>query len=395
MKNNNKITIEKELEKKTKELEESRIALLNMLEDVEEEKKKAEEEKNKTLAIIINLTDGLLVFDKENKLILANPQIEFFFGIKSSEIINKSISELSSISLFKSLIEFFGNEIKGVFRKELQIKENLILEICTVPLTMKERALGNLIILHDVTREKMIDKFKTEFVSLTAHQLRTPLSAIKWTLKMLLDGDLGVITKEQKDFIERTYRSNERMIFLINDLLNLTRIEEGKHLYKPIFTDIEPVIQFVINSYQEEIRKKILRFEFKKPTEKPFLILMDVEKMKLAIQNLLDNAIRYNRLGGKVIISLEYNKRGIKVSINDTGIGIPKDQQKRVFDKFFRASNVMKMDTEGTGLGLFIAKNIIEAHGGKIYFESKENIGSTFYFTLPKQEEISETSKES
>jgi len=254
--------------------------------------------------------------------------------------------------------------------------------------------LGTLIILHDITREKTIERMKTEFVSLAAHQLRTPLSAIKWTLRMLLDGDLGKITEEQKDFIEKTYKSNERMITLINDLLDVTRIEEGRYLYKPVLADVEPIVQFVTNSYQEEIKKKKIRFEFKKPEEGLPKIKLDVEKIRLAIDNLIENAIRYTPAYGKVMVSLEHKKGGIEFSVKDTGVGIPKDQQGRIFTKFFRAANVMRMATEGTGLGLFITKNIIEAHGGKIWFESEEGKGTTFYFAIPVKEEFGEFLKE-
>jgi PAS domain S-box-containing protein len=372
----------KDLQIKIKELEETRIALMNMLEDIEEARKGAEEEKNKTLAIIENFADGLLVFDKEGKLSLINPQAEQFFGVKSVEVVGKSILELGIFPSIKPIVEIIGKEIRGVFRKEVQIKGSLILEITTIPIMREEEKLGSLIILHDVTREKEIERMKTEFVSISAHQLRTPLSAIKWTLKMFLDGDLGKITKEQREFLEKTYKSNERMINLINDLLNVTRIEEGRYLYRPVLADIVPICQSVIDSYKEEIEKKKLKFEFKRPKELP-KVRVDIEKISLAIQNLLENAILYNLPGGKVEISLKLKENKIEFSIKDTGIGIPKDQQKRVFTKFFRAPNAMRMETEGSGLGLFITKNIIEAHGGEIWFESEEGKGTTFYFTLP------------
>ncbi len=384
----------KELEKKTKELEESRAALMNMLEDVEEERGKVEEEKNKTLAVITNFVDGLLVFDKEGKLFLINPQAEDFLNMRGKEIIGKSILELGTFATIEPLVILVGKEIKGVFRKEVQIRENLALEVSTIPIMREEEKLGALIILHDVTREKTIERMKTEFVSLAAHQLRTPLSAIKWTLRMLLDGDLGKITEEQEDFIEKTYKSNERMITLINDLLDVTRIEEGRYLYKPVLADFEPICQFVINSYQEEIGRRGLKFEFKKPEKKLPRVMLDVEKMRLAIQNLLDNAIRYTPLAGQITVSLKLGQKGIEFSVKDTGVGIPKDQQGRVFTKFFRAANVMRLATEGSGLGLFITKNIIEAHGGKIWFESEEGKGTTFYFTLPVKEEFGEFLKE-
>jgi PAS domain S-box-containing protein len=377
----------KDIERKVKELEEMRKALMNILEDVEEERKKAEEEKNKTLAIINNLADGLLVFDKEGKVSLINPQAEKFFGVKEKEIVGKSILELNQFDNFQPIVEMVGSEIKEMFRKEVFIKENLVLEVTTLPMVREGEKFGTLMILHDVTREKEIERMKSEFVSISAHQLRTPLSAIKWTLRMFLDGDLGEITKEQREFLERIYKSNERMISLINDLLNVTRIEEGRYVYKPTPVDVAQICQSTIELYKEEIERKNLELIFKKPQELP-KVMADVEKISLAIQNLLENAIRYTLPGGKVEIVLEKKENEIQFLIKDTGIGIPKDQQSRVFTKFFRAPNAMKIDTQGSGLGLFITKNIIEAHGGKIWFESEEGKGTIFYFTLPITEVI-------
>ncbi len=369
--------------RKVEEAEKERAALLNILEDVEEARGKAEEEKDKTQSIITNLTDGLLVLDSENKFSLINPQAEEFFNIKNSEVVGKTVVELAELPKLRSLINLLSEETKGIFRKELSIEKDLTVEVSTVSMMRGMEKTGTMVILHDVTREKLVEKMKTEFVSISAHQLRTPLSVVKWTLKMLLDGDLGKITDEQREFIEKTYKSNERMIALINDLLNVTRIEEGRYLYKPVLTDLQDIVQSVINSYQEEIKKRKLRFEFKKLEGKLPKVTIDAEKMNLVIQNLLENAIRYTPPDGAVTISLTCGKEEIEFKIQDTGVGIPKDQQERIFTKFFRGANIIRIDTEGSGFGLYITKNIIESHGGKIWFESEENKGSTFYFTLP------------
>jgi PAS domain S-box-containing protein len=373
----------KELKERAKELENSRKALLNILEDVEEARSLAIEEKEKTLAIINNFADGLLVLDKENKVSLINPQAEKFFNTKSNRVVGMLFSDLIKIPNFKPLIDLLGKELKKVFREELIISEDLILEVSTVPIMREKEKTGTLIILHDITREKIVERLKTEFVSLSAHQLRTPLSAIKWSLKMLLDGDLGEITKEQKDLIQKTYEANEKMIDLINDLLDVTRIEEGRYLYKTELVEIEKVIESVVDSLKEFAKRKEIELKFEKPEEKLPKIKLDKEKIGLAIQNLIENAITYTLPGGRVTVSLKRVKKEVEISVSDTGIGIPKDQQKRVFSKFFRGSNAMRMETRGTGLGLYITKNIIEAHGGEIWFESEEGKGTTFHFTLP------------
>jgi len=173
------------------------------------------------------------------------------------------------------------------------------------------------------------------------------------------------------------------MIHLINDLLNVARIEEGKYIYNFQSIDIEKEINSLIEIYNKELIKKRIQLEFKKNKANLSLITGDKEKIRLVIQNLLENAIKYNKDGGKINILLEENESEIKFSIEDTGVGLPAGENKRIFDKFFRGSNVVKMETEGSGLGLFICKNIIESHGGKIWFKSEENKGTSVCFTLP------------
>jgi two-component system sensor histidine kinase VicK len=365
------------------ELKKSQIALMNMLEDTEEAWRAADEEKNKTQEIIASLNDGLLFFDKKNQLSLMNPQAERFFGIEKEEVVGKSVLDFFQLPELRGLAALLGRNIERLFRKELKLTENFILEVSTVPLMTRGKSMGYLVILHDVSREKIVERMKTEFVSISAHQLRTPLSAIKWTLKMLLDGDLGKVTPEQEEFIKKTYESNERMIRLINDLLNVTRIEEGRYLYRLVPHDLCDLIQSVLDSYKDEVKKRKVVVNFKKPKKELPKIKLDAEKMKLVLQNLIDNAIKYTPQKGKVTISLSYDKKEVIVSIKDSGVGIPKDQQDRIFTKFFRGANVLIRETEGTGLGLFITKNIIEAHKGKIWFDSKLGKGTTFYFSIP------------
>ncbi len=366
------------------ELREAQLALMNILEDTEGARRVAEEERSKTQEIINSLTDGLLVFDRENYLALINPRAEKFLNIKKGELIGKHVADFSNFKQLKNLVILIGKDIKeDLFREELKLREDFILEISTIPLIVNKMKIGRLIVLHDISREKIIERMKTEFVSISAHQLRTPLSAIKWTLKMLLDGDLGKISEEQREFINKTYGSNERMIILINDLLNVTRIEEGRYLYKPVLSELAPVLQFVINSYKEEFKKRLISCEFKKPKKKLPRVLLDVEKIKLAFENLIDNAVKYTTAKGNVIVSLKSNSKEVIVSVKDNGVGVPEKQKERVFSKFFRGANVIKMETDGSGLGLFITKNIIESHGGRIWFESNKGKGTTFSFTVP------------
>lgn len=370
---------------RAEELKKSRIALMNILEDVEEAKNKAEEERNKTLAIISNLADGLLVIDKNDRIFLANPKIEDFFKIDPAILAGKKFSEIASLKEVAPLVKFLQDNRKEISKKELSISDNFVLEVSIVIIKSRKKKIGKLVILHDITREKLIEKTKTEFVSLAAHQLRTPVSATKWTLKMLLEGDLGKINKEQRKFIEKTYESNERMINLINDLLNITRIEEGRYLFSLEMGDLGKIVSEMVENYRDEASKKKISINLNQAKTKLPEIKMDGEKIKLVVQNFIENAIKYTPEKGKIIASLKYDKKNKELvfSVKDSGVGIPEDQQDQIFKKFFRGANVVRMDTEGTGLGLFISRNIVKAHGGKAWFESAEGQGSTFYFSLP------------
>lgn len=373
----------KELEKRTQELEGGRRSLMNILEDVDEERKKAEKERDKTTAILRNFVDGLLLLE-QGRVSFLNIKAREFFGLEENQGIGKSITELELHPKLGRLVKVLKKEKMSPKRAVLALSESLVLNVSAVPFTHREQELGLMIILHDITRERLIERMKTEFVSIAAHQLRTPLSAVKWILRMILDGDLGKVPKSQAEFLEKTYQSNERMIKLVNDLLNVTRIEEGRFLHSIKPVDILQVIEKAITPLREIAKRKGLKFEYRAPKSRVFKINANAEKIGLAVQNLVDNAVCYTKKGSiKVAVELQKNKNYFLFSVADTGIGIPKSQQKRVFNRFFRSSTAVKTETEGTGLGLFIVKNIIEAHGGRIWFESQENKGTTFFFILP------------
>jgi PAS domain S-box-containing protein len=374
--------LNQEIEKKEKELRKIRLAFLNILEDTQDAKDWAVEEKNKTMAVINNFTDGLLVIDHENKIELVSPTIEKLFKEKKENILGKSIFKINFKKIkLKPLIEILKKK-KEVYRKEIELGEGILLEMTTAYFDFGKRK-GILVVLHDISKDKIIERMKTEFVSIAAHQLRTPLSAIKWSLRMILDGDVGSINEDQRDLLEKTYTSNERMIGLINDLLNVTRIEEGKFLYKPEKMQMEGIVVNVIQDSEDVIKMKNVSVKFEKSKKLLPPVVIDEEKMSLAIHNLLDNALKYTPEKGKIAISLEEKDNEIVFKIKDTGVGIPEDQKERIFTKFFRGSNVIKMETEGSGLGLYTTKNIIDSHKGKIWFESEENKGTTFYFSIP------------
>lgn len=233
-----------------------------------------------------------------------------------------------------------------------------------------------------MTREKEIDKAKTEFVSLASHQLRTPLSAISWYTEMLLNGDAGEINEKQKEYLNEVYYGNQRMIDLVNALLNVSRIEMGSFIVEPEEVDVVTLFNSVVLELKQKIEQKRLNVvtNFSKNFPKLFL---DKKLMRIILQNIFSNAVKYTQEMGTISIGAKVESGFLEVEVKDNGFGIPKDEQVKIFDKLFRATNVREKETDGTGLGLYIVKSILDHSGGSISFESVENEGTTFVVKIP------------
>lgn len=342
---------------------------------------------DRTRLLLNSLVDGIIILDREGQPILMNRPAEKILGIKEREALNLKFTAGFSPESQQTLSQVIaaGQNLGDFSAIDIQIsKPNLaILQIITTPIKQKDELLGKIKILRDITREKESDKMKSELISIVSHQLRTPLSAVKWSVKMILDGDAGKITREQKTILAKGYRSNERMIHLVNDLLNVSSIEKGRFQYKFMPTSLEDLIERLINEFSYSLEEKNMTLKFKKPQKPLPKVKVDSSKIYIVLQNILSNAVNYTPSGGEIEIKMRPQKSFMEVSIKDNGMGIPRDQQHRLFTRFFRADNAVRMQTEGSGLGLFIAKNIIENHQGKIWAKSEENKGSTFYFTVP------------
>lgn len=226
-----------------------------------------------------------------------------------------------------------------------------------------------------------LDIAKDEFISMASHQLRTPLTAIKGYLSMLLDGDAGEIKVGQYDFIHEAYAGANRMVGLINDLLNVSRMETGRFFIEPIEVDIVQATSEEAKQFATTAKEKGIYLRLDVVGKIPH-VWVDEMKIRQVIMNLIDNAVHYTQKGG-VTAKLYKDKHDLIFEVTDTGIGIPKEQQHKLFEKFYRADNARHIRPDGTGLGIYLAKRVVEDHGGEIMFRSIENRGSTFGFKLP------------
>ena len=238
-------------------------------------------------------------------------------------------------------------------------------------------------------REQLLGTMKTEFVAVAAHQLRTPLTTIKWVLEGLLKKEpTDEFGQAAKGNVVKAYQRTEHVIKLIGDLLNVSRIEEGRFGYEFEKGDVVALVREIGEAMRPGAEGKNITLMVQDPPPGVSLISMDTHKLRTAITNVLDNALRYTLPGGDVKVGFETRDSFLKITISDTGIGIPKDQLMRVFGKFFRAGNAIRLHTEGSGLGLFIAKNVIAGHGGDVWVESEEGKGTTVHLTLPLDDRL-------
>lgn len=239
-----------------------------------------------------------------------------------------------------------------------------------------------------VTNLRELDQLKSDFVSVAAHQLRTPLSGLNWVLKLFIEGDLGPTTEYQKKMLDRGLEANQKMIQLVNDLLNVSRIENGKFGYKFEKGDYNALLKNLISNIDLAAKEHNIEVKVEHRGEPLPEFAFDMEKLTMALQNIVDNSIKYTLPGGHVLITTERAGDYVETKIKDTGVGIPKDETPKLFSKFFRASNVIHLQTDGSGLGLFITKSIILRHGGQVWVESEEGKGTIITVVIPLKEEL-------
>ncbi len=335
------------------------------------------------------VSDHVVITNPEGVITYVNKAAENITGYSANEMIGNRPS-LWGGRMPKEYYEKFWKTIKydkqpfwGELTNRRKSGELYEAELHVSPILDEE---GNLLffvgIERDISRMKAVDRMKTEFISLASHQLRTPLSAAKWFGEMLMDGDAGKLTRLQEKYVSKINESNEREIQLVNALLNVSRIESGKIIVSAKLTNLRKLVEGILGDMKVNIagENKVLLYTVDRNVPE---IVIDADLIKHVYVNLLSNAIKYTNQGGKIVVKIYAKGASVITEVIDNGIGIPKSEQKRIADKFFRGSNALKKETEGSGLGLYLAKTIVESSGGKIWFESTEGKGTTFKFSLP------------
>jgi len=346
-------------------------------------------------SIILGLQDALLVFDRNFKVLFMNPAAERLFSLKADDILGRELGpqdvgrpgfKLIVQILFPSLAPRFLSRSKpGEYPQIVDISfEDPPLELREVTSAVygeNNRINGFVKIVQDRTREATLLKSKNEFIAVASHQLRTPITEITWALEYLKKEDLS---PESKKILVSMEAAAKVLGEIVEGLLNVAKIEEGRFGYNFKETDMVKLLEDFLSVALPQLGSLGIKLYFDKPAEELPHVWVDEDKIKMVMQNLLDNATKYNTKNGQIIVKIErFEGPFIVVSVRDTGIGIPPAEAEKIFGKFFRAENALRFETGGAGLGLYIVKNIVRGHGGKIWFESELNRGTVFSFTLP------------
>ncbi len=376
------------------ELSELGIAFNTMSERLRDSYRRLALETERVKTLLESLGEGVIAIDNKTNIALINDAAVALLELPSTEkVMNIPVNHAFTITSQDDQPLTGAQTPALLSMKQLKPVDNVytfhrksgakvLLNISANPVLLNNQLVGSVMTLRDVTKEREVDRMKTEFISLASHQLRTPLSAIRWFSEMLVSGDAGQLQPEQLEFANNISESTERMIALVNALLNISRIESGRIMIDPKPTDLGVLVQGIVNDLKAKIeeRKQNLVISVHEGLPK---INLDPRLIGQVYLNLLTNAIKYTPKGGEILVFISRKDDQIISQITDNGYGIPKEQQARLFQKFFRATNAVKVETDGTGLGLYLIKTVIESSGGKIWFESEEGKGSTFWFSMP------------
>jgi len=354
-----------------------------MSEELENKIRVISEDKNKMKVVLSSVIEGIIAIDKEGRIILFNNALKNMTDYSSDRVLGKFHWEIIR-----------NNQLNELLKEVLQKGQPLTQEITIFspqekifrasanPLTKKNEVWGAVVVLNDITEIKKLEKMRSEFVANVSHELRTPLTSIQGFVETLKDGAINDPGKAQY-FLEIIEKQSNRLNNLIEDILQLSKIESQEIIMNLQSINLRDLIDKTISEFKKKIEQKNHKIKINISPQLP-LIKADPEQIEVVFRNLLDNAIKYTPNGGEIYISAFEKAENIYIEISDNGIGISAEHLPRIFERFYRVDKDRSRKLGGTGLGLAIVKHIVQAHGGTIGVESKPGKGSKFFFTLPK-----------
>jgi PAS domain S-box-containing protein len=334
-----------------------------------------EEEISKNLAILSSIADGVVVSDRLGRIRLINPAASEMLDISAASLMGRTMSELPGVPL-----DMQRAQPNGI--QQLQVGErSLHAHFAPVRSTSNEW-LGGVVVYHDISREALADRMKTEFIATASHELRTPLTSIRGYVDLLLLGTLGPLSQPQGDFLKVVKNNVARLVELIDDLLDISKADSGEIRLRREPVNVAEVLYEVGESLYSQFAERSISLAIDVQQELPAL-MADRKRLRQIAVNLVGNACKYTTTGGRVDVLLRNGGDRLRVDVRDTGVGIAESARPHIFTPFYRADNPLRDEVGGTGLGLSITKKLVELHGGEIWFETSEGHGTTFSFTLP------------
>ncbi len=354
------------------------------------------EQRNKMSSIIESMYDGVIAFDHDNNVSMVNSSTLNMFNLRKEDVMGKRIEDFLSFMekeqpfIISDLLptsniihETLITQRKSVKVVSISGKQMFIDLTCSVMKPDAEVNLHGIITLHDLTHEKELEEMKLDFVSMAAHELRTPLTSIRGYLSVILKEYADNLSADQKMMLGRVSISADQLMAIVESLLSVSKIERGIFSVNISEVNWQQFVKQTVNDFQERAKERTIQLHFDEPNLTVSSVAADALRIGEVLNNLLSNAINYTYPGGTVTITLEEKDGKIVTHIKDTGQGIPKEALPHLFTKFFRVSGRLEKGSKGTGLGLYIAKYIVNLHQGEIWVDSEIGKGSTFSFSLP------------
>lgn len=345
----------------------------------------SEAEKAKITVILDHMTEAVIAVDSAKQILAINPSAEAIFGVRKKQAAGKTLIEVVRNPKIDFVMDcaIAGGETPAV-EMEISRPAKKSLKAHAVAVSKHEEGLSGILVLTDITEMRKLENLRRDFVANVSHELKTPLTSIKGFIETLLGGALRDQEKAES-FLRMMEEDTARLARLIDDLLELSKIESREILIRREAVNLRALAEKAAQLLASKIKEKQISLENHMESESGLNISGDQDKIQQVFVNLIDNAVKFNRAGGKIILEAKPRNSHVQISVEDNGIGIPPKDVPRVFERFFRVDKARAQDSGGTGLGLAIVKHIIEAHGGEVSCESTLGQGSKFYCTLPRQ----------